>query len=271
MAITTLDGALAGMRPPAVLSKTGPTMAAAGGQRMYTPWYAAGLPGASTATSVGVNGEAVTPALGSVGSQLIRTNPGTGNAYVGRFSAVTSITGVVYLLDRIWQNSGLSATLTTLQSITPAAIGARDMNGATAGVGIMAGIEWSAAGGAGTPTVTLTYTNQAGTTGRTGTLTGVASPPVGTIEFFNLAAGDTGVRAITGYQASATRTSGTFHLILFRIIAQLEIGTANIGNSLDGLSMGFPRIYNDSVLQLAFQSTGTTATNFVATYVETQG
>lgn len=271
MAITTLDGALAGMRPPSVMSKTGPTMAAAGARRMYTPWYAAGMPGASTATSVGVNGEAVTPALGSVAGRYYRTNPGAGNAYVARFALSASQAGSVYLIDRIWQNSGLSATSTSLQSITPASWSNRDMNGASLGHGVMAGIEWSAGGGAGTPTVTLTYTNQDGTTGRTGTLTGVASPPVGTIEMFDLAAGDTGVRAITGYQASATRTSGTFHLILFRILAQVEVGLANTGNSYDGLSLGFPRIYDGSVLMMGYQSTGTAATTLTTSYVETHG
>ena len=109
MAITTLDGALAGMRPPSVMSKTGPTMAAAGARRMYTPWYAAGMPGASSATSVGVNGEAVTPALGSVAGRYYRTNPSTGNAYVARFALSASQAGSVYLLDRIWQNSGKPA------------------------------------------------------------------------------------------------------------------------------------------------------------------
>jgi hypothetical protein len=271
MAITTLDGALAGMRPPAAMLKTGPTMAAAGARRMFTPWYASGFPGASTATSVGVNGEAVTPALGSVAGRYARTNPSTGNAYVGRFSVSASTVGVIYLLDRVWQNSGLSATSTALQSITPAAIPSRDMNGAALGRGLFPAIEWSAGGGAGTPTVTLTYTNQDGTTGRTGTLTGVTSPGVGTVEMFDLQAGDTGVRAITGYQASATRTSGTFHLVLFRIIAQVEVGLANTATSYDGLSLGFPRVYDDSVLQMGYQSTGTAATNFATTYVETHG
>jgi hypothetical protein len=171
----------------------------------------------------------------------------------------------------VWQNSGLSVTSTAAQAITPAAIPSRDLNGSTNGDGIMAAIEWSATGGAGTPTVTLTYTDQDGTTGQTGTFTGVGSPAVGTFEIFTMAAGDVGVRAPTSFQQSATRNSGTMHLVLFRPIAQIEITAANIGNAIDALTSGMPRIYDNSTLQLLWFPSATTATNFFGNYVETQG
>jgi hypothetical protein len=271
MAITTLDGVVAGFQDPKPLIKTGVTMAAVGAMRGYTPWYAAGNPGASTATAVGINGEAATPALGSTGGRIPRTNPGSGNSYLGRLAMNASTPGSLWLIDRLWQNSGLVTTSTTAQAITPAALPSRDGAGGTNGANVLAAIEWSAAGGAGTPTVTLTYTDQDGNTGATGTFSGVASPPVGTFEIFTLAAGDTGVRAPTSFIQSATRTSGTMHLVLFRVLAQLEVTSANIGNAIDALTSGFPRIYNDSVLQLVWFPSATTATNFNGTYIETQG
>jgi hypothetical protein len=271
MAITTLDGVLAGFQPPVPFVKVGATMAAVGAGRLYTPWYVTGNPGASTATGVGINGEAVTPALGSVAGRLIRTNPGSGNAHLGRLAVSASQPGNLLLVDRLWQNSGLVTTSTTAQAITPAAIPARDTNGTTNGDGVFAAIEWSAAGGAGTPTVTLTYTDSDGNTGVTATFAGVASPGVGTVEVFNLAAGDRGVRAPTSFIQSATRTSGTMHLILFRIIAQIEVTAANIGNAVDALTSGFPQIYDNSVLQLMWLPTSTTAVNINGQYIETQG
>jgi hypothetical protein len=272
MAITTLDGVIAGFRAPQPLIKNGATMAAVGAQRGYTPWYVAGSPGASTATTVGLNGEAATPALGSTGGRILRTNPAGGvNAHLGRLAINASQPGTLWLIDRLWQNSGLSVTSTAAQAITPAALPARDGAGGTNGAAVLAAIEWSASGGTGTPTVTLTYTDQDGNTGATGTLTAVASPPAGTFELFTLAAGDTGVRAPTGFQQSATRTSGTQHLVLFRLIAQIEVTAANIGNAIDALTSGMPRIYNDSVLQLVWFPSATTATNFQGSYVETQG
>lgn len=271
MAITTLDGAIAGFRAPQPFMKVGITMAAVAAQRAYTPWYATGNPGASTATAIGINGEAVTPALGSTGGRILRTNPGSGNAYIGRLAANATNAGTLWLIDRVWQNSGLVVTSTTAQAITPAALPARDGAGTTDGANIMAAIEWSAAGGAGAPTVTLTYTDQDGNTGATGTFTGVASPAAGTFEIFTLAAGDTGIRAPTSFIQSATRTSGTMHLVLFRVLAQVEVTAANIGNAIDALTSGLPRIYNDSVLQLVWFPTATTATTFMGQYIETQG
>lgn len=272
MAITTLDGAIAGMQAPQPFLKVGITMAAVGSQRAYTHWYASGNPGASSANSAGVNGQAVDPSLGaSVGGRILRNNPGSGNAHLARLAVQAGSTGTLWLIDRLWQNSGLSVTSTTAQAISPATLPARSGDGTTNGANVMAAIEWSATGGAGTPTVTLTYTDQDGNTGATGTFTGVASPPVGTFEIFTLAAGDTGIRAPTSFIQSATRTSGTMHLVLFRVIAQVEVTTANIGNAIDALTSGLPRIYDDSVLQFVWFPTATGATTIAGQYIETQG
>lgn len=272
MAITTLDGAIAGFQPPVAIAKAaGATMAAVGAMRGFTPWYSTGNPGASTATSVGVNGEAVTPALGSTNGRIYRVNPGSGNAYLARLSMASSQTGTLWLIDRVWQNSGLSVTSTTAQAISPATIPSRDADGTTNGRGIMAAVEWSATGGAGTPVVTLTYTASDGTTGRTATLNAVTTPPVGTFEIFSLATGDFGVRAPTSFIQSATRTSGTMHLVLFRLIASVECPVSNVANAVDVLTSGMPRIYNDSTLQLLWFPTGTTAMNLTGMYIETQG
>lgn len=257
MAITTRAGLRDGLLKPFPLFKAGLTNAAGmptGQLRGLTTWYLGGNPPASTANAAGVNGQAVTPGLGaSVAGLVYRENPSGALAYlagVGARGSTLHGSGAWLLVDRLWQNSGLSATLTTLQSITPAAIPARDMNGAALGHGLMAATEWSAAGGVGTPTLTLTYTDQDGNTGVTTTAASSASPAAGVIEIFPLAAGDTGVRAITGYQASATRTSGTFHLIIFRIIAVIPAGSPVDQDLHDAVRLGMPRIYDDSVLQL---------------------
>lgn len=272
MAITTLDGAIAGMRAPVPLVKVGIATAAVGAMRGYSPWYANGNPGASVANAAGVNGDAVTPADGTaVQGRIPRTNPGAGNAYLARLGISASTAGTLWLIDRLWHNSGLTVTSTAAQAITPATLPARSGDGTTNGANVMAAMEWSATGGAGVPTVTLTYTDQDGNAGNTGTITAVASPPVGTFEIFTLAAGDTGIRAPTSFIQSATRTSGTMHLVLFRVLAQVEVTAANIGNAIDALTSGMPRIYDDSVLQLVWFPSATTATNFIGQYIETQG
>jgi hypothetical protein len=177
----------------------------------------------------------------------------------------------LWLIDRLWNNSGLVVTSTGAQAIAAAALPSRDGAGGTTGANVMAAIEWSATGGAGVPTVTLTYTDQDGNAGATGTFTAVASPPVGTFELFTLDAGDTGVRAPSSFIQSATRTSGTMHLVLFRVLAQIEVTAANIGNAIDALTSGMPRIYDSSTLQLVWFPSVTTATTFIGQYIETQG
>lgn len=272
MAIVTLDQVIAGARAPVPIIKTGITMAAVGSMRGYTPWYAAGNPGASAANAAGTGGDACTPADGTaVQGALPRSNPDSGNAYLGRLAIQASQVGTLWLIDRLWHNSGLSVTSTTAQSITPAALPSRCGDGQANGANVMAAIEWSATGGIGTPTVTLTYTDQNGNTGANGTFTAVTTPPVGTFEIFTLAAGDTGVRAPTSFIQTATRTSGTMHLVLFRVLAQLEVTLANVGNAIDALTSGMPRIYDDSVLQLVWFPSATTAINLVGQYVEVQG
>lgn len=268
MAITTQDGAIAGMQTPKPFIKTGIATAAVGSMRGYTLWYASGNPGAATANAAGVNGAAVS---GAVSGAIPRANPGTGNSYLARLAINASTAGTLWLIDRLWNNSGLSVTSTTAQAISPATLPSRSGDGTTNGADVMAAVEWSATGGAGVPTVTLTYTDQDGNTGATGTVQAVASPPVGTFEIFTLAAGDTGVRAPTSFIQSATRTSGTQHLVLFRVLAQVEVTSANIGNAVDALTAGMPRVYDDSVLQLVWFPSATTATNFMGQYIETQG
>lgn len=268
MAITTLDGAIAGMQFPVPIVKTGITTAAVGAMRGYTLWYAAGNPGAATANAAGVNGAAITTQQAGA---LTRVDPGSGNAHLARLSMLASTAGTMWLIDRMWHNSGLSTTLTTAQAITPATLPARDRAGTTDGADVMAALEWSSTGGAGTPTCTLTYTNQAGTASRSAVLTAVTTPPVGTFEIFTLAAGDTGVRAPTSFIQTATRNSGAYHLVLFRVLAQFEMPASNIANSIDALTSGLPRLYNNTNLQLVWFPSTTTATNFAGTYIETQG
>ena len=271
MAITTLDGAIAGMRAPEPFMKVGITMAAVASQRAYTHWYATGNPGASLATTIGINGEAVIPSLNSVGGRIRRTNPASGNAHLARLAVSATSAGTLWLIDRVWQNSGLNVTSTSAQAISAAALPSRCGDGTANGANIMAAIEWSNTAGSGTPTVTLTYTDQDGNTGATGTFTGAFAAPVGTFEVFNFTAGDTGVRAPTSFIQSATRNSGAMHLVLFRVLAQVEVTAANIGNAIDALTSGLPQLYDDSVLQLVWFPTATTATTIMGQYIETQG
>ena len=276
MAITTMDGLIAGLRPTSIYTKASISgISQSTATKMTGHWYANGTPAGSTATAIGVDGEAVTPALGSVLSRIGRTNPVSGNSYLANLSvkkgsATLPSASTIILVDRLWQNSGLSTTLTTAQAINPATLPARDRNASTNGNGVLAAIEWSAVGGAGTPTVSLTYTGSDGTTGRTATFTAVTTPPAGTVEFFTLDVGDVGIRAPTSFIQSATRTSGTMHLVLFRILAVIPADSLTQSSLMDAIQLAMPRIYDDSVLQLLTLS-NTISGGISAQITETQG
>lgn len=166
--------------------------------------------------------------------------------------------GHAMVLDRLWDNSGLSVTSTSAQSVSSAAWPARDINGSTNGEGVYVALEVSTGLGNGVPTVTLDYTNSAGTAGRTGTLTIPAnSSPAGMFYWFGLQAGDTGVRSIQNFTLSATCTSGAFHLVAYRPV-YMTVGNGSPIGILraqvidDAISLVAPKLWDNSCLQMCF-------------------
>lgn len=133
------------------------------------------------------------------------------------------------------------------------------------GAGIQAFITPSVALGAGTPNIQLTYTNAAGTTGKTTPTTlpiSNATAPIGQIEysgtaagkfgpFVPLAAADTGIRLVEQFSYSATHTSGTTNVVLCRPLLTLPMTTIGVAAERDLLNQlpSLPRIYDGACLQ----------------------
>lgn len=268
MAITTRDGALAGMQWPREFAKAiTPTLVAG---RPHSLFYLGGMPGAAVAPTPGITGAALTTYAG----QLPWTNPASGNSYLARFQGMATQAGTLMLCDRLWHNSGYTITSTAEQTHTSSVvIPSRDANGAALGDGVFAAVEVSGATGAGTPTLTHKYTNQAGTADKTATNIDatVATSAAGAFYRIGLAAGDTGVRKSQSLTLSATWTSGTIHTVLYRVLARLELTGANIPNAVDAITGGFPRLYNDTVPFLVFIPNTTTASYISGQAIWTQG
>ena len=267
MTITTVDGALAGMKPPSFFSKAVSGTLVAG--RPFSPFYLAGVPGAAAAPSPGLGGASLTSYSGQIAIPAA-----SNNTHLARFSGVSSAqAGLLLLCDRIWHNSGFTITSTGAQTINSTAWGARDSNGSTDGVGVILGVEISSATGAGTPTITVAYTNSANTGSRSGTnsVATVASSAAGTFYPIGLQAGDVGVRSVQTLTLSATWTSGTMHLVAYRVLATLELPAAGIPNAVDVLTSGMPRLYDTSVPFLIFIPQTTTTTQLSGQVVYTQG
>lgn len=269
MTISTVDGLIAAFPGQSIaFLKTYPALQAAG--QWYSPWLLAGIPGAGTAPSSGVAGATLTDAdAGGVPF----TNAASGVMYLGRFAANSAINGVLMLYDRLWQNSGLSATLLTAQTVNSVTLPARcpvasDTTGETfdtSGNKVEAWLQVMTVLGAGSTAPTISYTDEAGNAGATGTLQNfVTTAAVGRTFPFSLAAGDNGVRSIQSYTNGATMTSGAFSLILRRRLLTVLLAAASMGDVLDWAQVAMPAIAPDSHLELIFIPNATTAATILA-------
>jgi hypothetical protein len=240
-------------------------------------WSLAGSPGAG-AFNATLNGVVLDSTSALVAGQIPHYDSAS-NSYIATFEACATQSGRLLVLDRLWHNGGFTITSTGAQSITSPTWPSRcptsgtDDTPATTGHGIMLAVEVSAATGAGTPTITISYTNQAGTAGRTATniIATVASSAIGATYFIGLAAGDTGVRSVQSLTLSATWTSGTINLVAYRLLSALNLAGAFIPNAVDAITGGLPRVYNGTVPWLVFVPNTTTATNVQGSYTETHG
>lgn len=250
MALTTLSGVKSGLTPAIHLAKITSNFTAT--SNVFQSWWAfSGTPVAGSFDTT-LNGVTLSAASGGV----LYNNPVSGNSYVARFQAGVGRIGQavqgpgVLLCDRLWHNGGYTITSTSAQNSVTPTFPARDEAGGTNGLGVLLGLEISTATGAGTPTVTVSYTNTAGTAGRTATniIPTVASSGAGCFYLLSLQAGDLGVKSVESLTLSATWTSGTMNLVAFRPIALLPQPQYGISGQGDAITLGMPRIYDSSVL-----------------------
>lgn len=268
MGIGTVDALLNGRLLPVDWFKPAFTGQAVGGY--HSPLYVAGLPGAGSAPSAGVNGVAVTsgrtgtiPFPGAVANKTVYLNSVS-------FAAESGV-GSAYLIDRLWENSGLSVTSTSSQGITPAALPARDINGTVNGVGVGAAIEVVTSLGAASATATLTYTDSDGNTGNTSQVTVPTSAVAGTWLPFGHALGDYGVRAITAFQLSGSLLSGSLALVLYRRVSRnLACLAANVSDSFGPADGGGP-LYDGTAMQFIYLLTATSVTKTTGSVQYVQG
>jgi hypothetical protein len=236
-------------------------------------WYCtskdAGFPGAWAVGTSGINGRVTDgTAAGDAGCIPI-ANPSTGGNYLTELQLSAGVNHSHLFFDVLWVNNGEVVTTTTNQAITTPTLPARDINGSTDGEGCMIALLVTAAAGlvAAGSNSTVSYTNSAGTAGRTATLSAIvgsqapATPVVGTIIWYNLAAGDKGVRSIQGHTLGTSWVSGSISLMITRDIA--TIGTT-IPNVTAQKVPGTPgiRLYNGSCILHCALTSATTATFF---------
>jgi hypothetical protein len=227
--------------------------------RACSLWTYDGMPaGGATPTAAAI------PTSTTTGAIPFTNAGGTREKWLISANITPTVAGVYLLYDRLFHIGGLNATLTTAQTVqgspaTPA------LTRNTSGDGTFAFYEIYTIIGATAATLTMTYTNQAGTGSRTSTINigSTGFREVTRAQRIPLAAGDSGIQSVRQIQLSAsTTTAGNFGITIARPIAWIPVGAAGIAGWRDyttGLP-GIPKIDNDACLSLMFIPGAATAT-----------
>lgn len=219
MAIATMDdmiaamGRVVGNTPQAVrfFRRFTPSN---GSARAWSLWTQPGAPGPAAAYFT----TAAVPTAATIGALPLVDPSGGASAYLSRFTGLVEQAGAIVLFDLLSAQGGISATAAGAQtSNLPTAALTR---GDTTGAGVEGWLVISTTFTAGARTITVSYTNQAGTSGRSGTVdipaTGADAHcmfPVG------LQSGDTGIRSIQSATISSTLAAGVYGFHLLRRLA----------------------------------------------------
>jgi len=194
----------------------------------HSLWKVAGNPGPGATPATGAG---AIPDDTTAGAIPFVNGAGAENNYLLYASSTSLTLSTLYFYDRLWANSNIDDT-TALHSFTSTAL-TRE----TSGIGVEVWLEIYVAHAAATAsTLTVSYTNQAGTTGRTGT---ILKPAVTDIvnEMFGpmqLQSGDSGVRAIASTQWSVTQTSGDAGLTMIKRCGTVPLRPSDQGASVLG-------------------------------------
>lgn len=164
--------------------------------------------------------------------------------------------GCYLLIDRLSHQGGLSGTVTTVGLTTNLPTSA--LTRYTSGEGVMLGISIYTQIGTTATTISCSYTNSAGTSGRTSPLIAIGGTgfrEAGRMLLVPLASGDTGVQSVQSTTLTATTgTAGAFGYTLFKPLAMVmvdEVNGVTIADPITGkMGGGFPEIADGAALCL---------------------
>lgn len=229
-------------------------------------WYSwskdSGFPGAWSPGTPGLNGRA-TDGTTAADSGCLPLRNAVGANFLSAASINGSVVHSAWLFDVLWVNTGLVVTTTTAQAITPDALPARDITGTTNGEGVWAGILVTTAttNAAAIANTTMSYTNSDGVGGRTATMASFpATAVVGTVVWFQLQAGDKGVRSVQSVTLGTSYVAGAISIILAKPVFNQAVLVANVGGADAPPADPGTRLYNGACLLPIGLMSGTGAT-----------
>jgi hypothetical protein len=243
VAITTFDGFIASAKQYLSLAKTASRTALAAA--WHSVFDLAGNPGAGTLAGTST-AAGVVPTDATTGCPSIDAFGGGATGYLAQVDFGSSVACRMKLFDMVFKAGAYAFNANTALAGQPS-YAARMPGGSYGDTQI-----WIEAVTAftGNPTFTITYTNQAGTTGRTATLAAGLAPAIGRMLQIPLQAGDTGIQKIDNVQCTVA-TVGTFNVLVLRPLWSGRCKIANDGDVHDLAKTGMPVVFADSALVLA--------------------
>lgn len=250
MAITTLDQYMASAKAPIRIVKTASRTSVAAS--WFSVYDLAGNPGAGTLAGSSTTTGTV-PTDATTGHPTIPAFGGGATGYLAQVDFGSSVACRLKLFDLLWKGGAYSFNASTSGN-TPTSFSSRVVGGVYGDEQI-----WyeQVTAGTGVQNVAVTYTNQAGTTGRsTGTVAAPAAMILGRMMQLPLQAGDYGVQGVTGVVGTVA-TAGTFNILVLRPLWSGRVKIANDGDVHDLLKTGMPEVFADSALMLAVNADST--------------
>jgi hypothetical protein len=229
VAITTQDGLVAAQASgqSILLNNTGARTTIAGA------WF-------GTSTAAGV-----LQTDGTVGCPPINAFTGGNTGYISAIDFGMNVAGRLRVVDMLWKAGAYSfnsnVTLASQPSYSGRVPGGTDFKGTEIWIEAVTAFT-------GNLTVTITYTNQDGTTGKSTSLATGTALTVGRMMQVPLAAGDTGVQKIESVVATVA-TVGTFNVLVIRPLWSGRVAQNNGGNTHGPDLTDMPVVFDTSALK----------------------
>lgn len=207
----------------------------------------AGQPGAGVLAGTSV-AAGVVPTDATAGCPKINAFTGANKGHLFSVGFGNSVTCRLRLYDMLFKAGAYpfnaAQTLAAQPSYSSRVPGGTDFNGTQIWVEAVTAFT-------GTPTFTVTYTNQDGVTGRTtGAVAGIlgtGAPTVGRMGQMPLQAGDTGVQVIETVTATIA-TVGTFNVLVLRPLWGGRVASTNYGDVHGPVHTGMVELFDTSAI-----------------------
>lgn len=202
--------------------------------------------------SAGNTANGVVPTDATAGYPTINTITGTG--YLTRVMFSNTVASRLVIYDRVFSCGAYAFNANTTLTSQPSFI-SRMPNSDYKGTEL-----WLEAVTAftGNQSINVSYLDQDGNSGTTGTIALGFAPIIGRMTRLPLAAGDSGVSQITNVTSSVS-TVGTFNVHVMRKLWEGRVNIANAGDTHPPFRTGMPVVYDTSALHVVVSADSTSS------------